>query len=174
MQEIENLLSEAQSLAQDGYYAEARLLVKDAIALDRYHIEAWWALAQLAHTDKERRDALYHVLALDPHHMHANHMFLQLKAGTLDRLSPPIKREKLQRVERDYFMPAVLTMVGYILFWIAGLAMNFYFLHEARQLSRQPETTVANQGCLGMLLAVFVILPVLATMLGLWSLFALT
>lgn len=157
------LLFYAEDLAEQGDLVGAREFIDQALANNRNDPEAWWALAQLAHNDTERRRALDYVLALNPNHMHAQHMRDQLKAGS----APNIARELFQEFDenlwgggkakdknaqynigRNYLWPAVGTLVAYWIFWLLGAAINVYFLWEARQTYKVTGEPEKNVGCL--------------------------
>jgi len=82
-------LERARELAAEGNRIAAREIVVALTERDKSNVEAWWARAQLANSDKERRFAVYQVLALEPEHTEANWVLDQLKSGKLDSLDPP-------------------------------------------------------------------------------------
>ena len=169
-----DLLQQAATLASDGKPREARSLVKQAIRNDRHDAVAWWALTQLASSDAERRHALDEVLALEPENPHALHMRDQLAAGTLSHIDqtgssrPNVKpyatfNAKIGYVEpKDYLVPALVTLVLYWLFWIAGLGFNIYYLRDARKLEAATGEKQKNVGCLKALMGFYVALPLIA------------
>lgn len=153
------LLFHAEDLAERGDLAGARRLVDQAIANNRNDPEAWWSLVQLAHNDAERRRALDYVLALNPHHLHAQHMRDQLNAGTAPAIARELQRdfsealwgggkEKAHTIGRNYLLPAVGTLIAYWVFWLAGFLANLYFLWEARRTFQTTGHRQQNVGCL--------------------------
>lgn len=171
------ILQQASELADDGKTRQARSLVKEAIRNDRMDVEAWWALTHLAASDSERNHALKQVLALDPQNPHALHMRDQIKAGSLPslnivtfrkpnyRINPKYQMDESYIGRKDYTMSAIGTLVLYMVFWIAGLGLNVYFLHEARKLEQSTGIKQQNVGCLQALLGFYVILPLAAVVL---------
>lgn len=156
-------LFHAEDLAEQGDLQGARRLVDEAIANNRNDPEAWWALAQLAHNDTERRRALDYVLALNPNHMHAQHMRDQLKAGSAPNIARELQQEfneslwgggkakgkgKNYTIGRNYLWYAIGTLIAYWVFWLAGLVANLFFLWEARQTYKATGERAQNAGCL--------------------------
>jgi hypothetical protein len=82
-------LERAKELAAEGNRIAAREIVVTLTERDKSNVDAWWARVQLANSDKERRFAVYQVLALEPEHTEANWVLDQLKSGKLDSLDPP-------------------------------------------------------------------------------------
>ena len=172
MMDNNTLLNQASELAIDGNTTRARQLVLQAIENNNRDVEAWWALANLANSDKERERAMNRVLSLDPDHPEALHMRDKMYAGTLDSLNHPYtttKRDyrKLRQAPAssfyqeapDYTGKAVMTLVAYFIIGIIGLAMNIYYLNEARRVERTTGTRPQGIGCLYTMLA-FVVVPV--------------
>ncbi len=152
------LLNRAARLAEEGRKSEALELIRQAINNDRNDDEAWWALAQLAESDGERRRALDRVLKLRPDHVHALMMHDQLEAGTLpdypQEMTPRKSKPKhdifgkpLDR-GKDYLVPAIITLVAYWAGGIIGFVLNIYFLHDARRWQQENGYKPANVGCL--------------------------
>ncbi len=173
MMDNNTLLNRASELAIDGNRTRARQLVLQAIDNNKHDVEAWWALANLAESDKERERAMSRVLTLDPDHPEALHMRDKMYAGTLDSLNHPYsttKRDyrKLRQAPSrsmfyqetpDYTGKAVMTLVAYIIVGIIGLAMNIYYLNEARRVQRTTGVRPQGIGCLYTMLA-FVVVPI--------------
>lgn len=154
------ILNHAQMLAQDGERDAARQWVRRAIRNDESDVEAWWALAQLATSDAESRRALREVLSLDPQHLHAQHMLDQLNAGSLQldndepiNTKPDDTNAKYGIAEKDYMMPALFTLVAYFIFGFFAIALNIYFMWDARKLRAQGYD-LRNVGCLYALLMI--------------------
>lgn len=82
-------LERAQELAKEGNRIAAREIVVALTERDKTNVDAWWARVQLANSNKERRFAVYQVLALEPDHTEANWVLDQLKADKLPSLDPP-------------------------------------------------------------------------------------
>jgi hypothetical protein len=168
------LLERAASLAELGNYDAARSLVKQALGNNNRDPDVWYALAQLAASDTERRKAIYQLWAIDPNHPEANYLLDKLKAGTLPPLDsqPNLGTRKTKTAEKnqftayyapkDYMMPAIFTLVAYWVFWIVGLGLNLYFLNEAQRLERETGMKQENAGCLKALAGVYVGLPLVA------------
>lgn len=79
-------LLDAQRLAQEGDLWRAQEMVHEAVRQDRRDYEAWWALAQVASTERERLHAVQQVLRLRPEHPHAQLLLDQIEAGS----APPL------------------------------------------------------------------------------------
>lgn len=59
----------------------------------------------------------------------------------------------------SYVMAAVVTFIGYFMFWIPGLVLNAYFLDGARRAARESGREPAGLGALRALLVLFVYVP---------------
>jgi len=86
---ISQELERAKELAAEGNRIDAREIVVAITERDKSNVDAWWARVQLANSNKERRMAVYQVLALDPEHTEANWVLDQLKTNKLPSLDPP-------------------------------------------------------------------------------------
>lgn len=154
------LLQQASQFAESGQFDRARQLVIQAIKNNGQDSEAWWALAQVARTDNERRRAIDEVLRLDPHHMHALHMRDQVRAGSLDSVEYPGKVGGHKAATNEDFMPKVaVTLIAYFVMYFIGILLNIYFLHDANKFQRVHGYKPQNMGCLWAMLVVFLIAP---------------
>ena len=175
--EEEDLVETAAEYAEEGDYETAYDLIRQAIKQDRHNVEAWWALAQLAHSDEERNHAVRRVLTLDPGNTEAVLMRDQIQAGTLHSLDTQQRKRKLASPAhdeaarprgRDYLVPAAFTFLAYNAFYIVGLILNIHFLRQASQLEKMRGEPQPNKGCLQALLAVYVLLPLALVGLGIF------
>ena len=63
--------------------------------------------------------------------------------------------------ERSFVLPALLTLVGYVLFWVPGAILNWHFLEDARKAERDTGHAPRGMGALRALLWLFVYLPLI-------------
>jgi hypothetical protein len=56
-------------------------------------------------------------------------------------------------------MPALVTLIGYFLFWVPGAILNWHFLEEARKVERARGRAPAGADALRILVWVFVYIP---------------
>ncbi len=164
----DSLLQQASQFAEDGDFNRARQFVLNAIKNDNMDIEAWWALAHVAKSDKERNRALREVLQLEPNHSHALLMQDQIRAGSvpsIDKHSGSSGNVKVNDV--DYLPKALITLIAYFAFFIVGFALNIYFLYDANKFRQTHGFKADNVGCLWTMLVVGVVIPVATIMVGL-------
>jgi hypothetical protein len=177
------LLAQAQQRGQDGDLRGARQLIRQALEQDRTDYRAWWALAEAATSNKERRMAVEQVLKLRPDHPHAQHMLDQIRAGSIE--SAAVAMDEFESAiagasfnptrakndfaykqelvaQRDFLLPAVVTLLGYFFLPFAGIILNLFFLYEANKLFKTTGIRQTNVGCLQALIVVFIGLPVCA------------
>jgi len=76
------------------------------------------------------------------------------------RLLEARRRESSPVAERSFLPAALVTLLGYVLFWVPGAILNWYFLGEARRAARASGRTPPGAEALRVLLWVFVYLPI--------------
>jgi hypothetical protein len=69
------------------------------------------------------------------------------------------RREAPPAPERSFVMPALVTLIGYFLFWVPGAILNWHFLEEARKVERARGRAPAGADALRILVWVFVYIP---------------
>ncbi|HEX3050682.1 MAG TPA: hypothetical protein VHP83_08510 [Aggregatilineaceae bacterium] len=72
------MLVQAADFAKNGQRDPARQLIYQVLNDDPNYAMAWWGLARVTMSLEERRQALTHVLYLNPYHAGALHMMQQL------------------------------------------------------------------------------------------------
>ena len=95
---MDEKLKKASDLVGEGDFTSARQVILEFLGDNPYHAQAWYALIQLAQSDSERRHAIYHFWALDPHNPEAITLLEQVKAGKM----PPID-EQIGLSSRNYY-----------------------------------------------------------------------
>ncbi len=156
----DSLLQRASSLAENGNFDLARKFVIQAIKNNQQDLEAWWAMAHVARTDKERNRAVSKVLQLDPSHPHALHMRDQIRAGSIPPLDYGGSVDAPKPAESDFLAKSLITLFAYFFMYVVGLGLNLYFLKEARTYQSTHGVKPDNMGCLWAMLAVSVGIPV--------------
>lgn len=69
--------------------------------------------------------------------------------------------------QKNYVGHAVITLILYYLgFWIVGLILNILFLSDARNHQRQTGRAASGVGCLWLLIAVHLVLPLVLALLA--------
>jgi len=152
------LLNKASQLAENGNYDLARKYVIQAIKNDPMDTEAWWAMAHVATTDKERNRAVSKVLELEPNHDDALLMRDKIRAGSIPPLGGTARKSHTS--DADYMAKALVTMIAYFVTYFIGVALNIYFLYEANQFRQQNGYKPENVGCLWLMLGLAVAFPV--------------
>ena len=71
------------------------------------------------------------------------------------------RREAPREPDRSFVMPALVTLIGYVLFWVPGAILNWYFLDEAKKAQRASGRVPPGADALRILLWVFVYLPLI-------------
>jgi hypothetical protein len=61
----------------------------------------------------------------------------------------------------SFVLPALVTLIGYVLFWVPGAVLNWYFLDDARKVARETGRDPRGMAALRVLLWLFVYLPLL-------------
>lgn len=124
-------LEQARQLAAEGRSIEAREIVVELTEQDKSNVDAWWARAQLANSDKERRFAVYQVLALEPEHTEANWVLGQMRSNKLDSLDPPPPPPEpinSRDVATGCFGAVALVVGGFVLTILSIFATIFNFI----------------------------------------------
>lgn len=158
------ILQQASQFAEDGHFDRARELVLRAIKNDKLDVEAWWALAHVARTDKERDRAIREVLQLEPNHSHALLMRDQIRAGSVPSLNQSTRASNTKVTDVDFLPKALITLFAYFVFYLVGFALNVYFLYEANRFHQTHGFKPDNVGCLWAMLVLSVIVVVSAIM----------
>ena len=91
----------------------------------------------------------------------------QIRAGSvpsLDNHSGSSGSAKVHDV--DYMPKALITLFAYFVFFLAGFALNVYFLYDANKFRQTHGFKPDNVGCLWTMLIVSVVIPVATMMVG--------
>lgn len=78
-QTSKQLLQEAAALSREGKKRQSRKVVRKVIQNNPADVRGWWALAQVANTQEEKRKALQRVLHIRPDHARASAMLKEMK-----------------------------------------------------------------------------------------------
>ncbi len=69
------------------------------------------------------------------------------------------ERGQASAAQRSFWMPSAATFVAYLLFWVPGALLNWFFLEEARRTKRVTGVEPPGTGALVFMMWVFVYIP---------------
>lgn len=70
------------------------------------------------------------------------------------------ERRQAAMARQSFVLPVVATLAAYLLFWLPGALLNWYFLTEARRVRRMTGVEPSGAGVLAAMMWLFVYIPV--------------
>jgi hypothetical protein len=147
-QDLQALLREGIEEARLGHREEARELLTRVIEADPDNEKAWFWLASVAESERDRRDALKKVLAINPDNANAQRVLAKMEA----KPQPETANEILPGVPRKTFLyvvggGAAAIVLILLLFVSSSISSNNRRLAEdqAAQQAALASTAAANE-----------------------------